>query len=485
MKLILKLSIFIPLFINISCNKPVPGPVNIKVKISDTLYGRIISGKLIFLYSKDTSAYLVFGVDPQNPHPVFTYDIEDWNPEDTIFINQFNDEWYKKFTDLKGEYACRVILDINNEERSSFVAGGNGYSKRLKQFIDPSEQTVTLFEINNKFDGWSFTESETIKEVKVRSELLSDFWKKDIFIQSAVILPKDFNPENNDYKVVYVFPGFGSSHASITYGTGQIDRYGMNTTGRPKVFVFMNGEFFQGYHHFADSENNGPWGTAFIREFIPFIEHKYGLENDNLKRFLMGQSSGAWTALWLQISYPGYFEHTFAASPDPVDFRVQGYNIYKRKSNYYYPENADSSGIAEGDNTKLYARLEDVLGEFGQVRSWEATFSPKTAEGDIAQLFDRGSGNINPETADKWKRYDISRIILNDPEKYGPIVTKKVHIFVSTDDPYGLNKSIELFNDELKKLNMEADINYYEGLGHNVWIGKMREYIHNIIDGTE
>jgi len=456
----------------------------IQVKFNDSLYKENVSGKLIFLLSKDTTEQLIYWVNPDNPHPVYTYDIVNWNLKDTIVINLFVEEWYKKFSELSGNYVCRVLFDMNTEERSSFVAKDNGYSKKYNYHFNAENTKTLFFNIDKKFEGWVFKESETMKEVILKSKFLTEFWGKDIYIKSAVLLPENFNLHNEDYQIVYILPGFASSHASVSYGTGQIDRYGINKVGKDKIFVFMNGEFFQGYHHFADSKNNGPWGKAFIEEFIPFINKTYGMNPDKSKNYLIGQSSGAWSAIWLLINYPNCFEHAFAASPDPIDFRAHGFDIYKNNANYYYPKDVDSLGMEKGNKTKDLAKLEFVLNEFGQIRSWEATFSPKNEDGNIMFLFDRESGNINPTTAEYWSNYDISKIVNSNPDKYKEVVSKKLHIFVSNDDPYGLNKSVELFEDMLKNINLKADINYYNRLGHNVWTDELRLYIHDIIDNN-
>ena len=44
--------------------------------------------------------------------------------------------------------------------------------------------------------------------------------------------------------------------------------------------------------------------------------------------------------------------------------------------------------------------------------------------------------------------------------------------------------SIELFEEMLKRNTIGADINYYDGLGHNVWTDELKLYIHNIIDNN-
>lgn len=457
----------------------------IKIRFKPDLYSEKLSGKLIIMFSKDMNAKLVYEVDPENPHPVFTYNIENWNPQDTIEIKKFDNEWFKKYSELKGSYTCRVIFDKNTEKRSSFVANGNGYSEKQTVLFKENQTEVISLQISKVFDGWIFNETENIKEIKFKSNCLSDFWGKDMFIESAVILPSGYKKNDKKYPLVFIFTGFGSSHAAITYGTLQIDKYGVNTIGKDKVFVYMNGSFFQGYHHFADSENNGPWGKAFTEEFIPYIEEHYNVINQPSQRFLMGQSSGAWTAVWLQVNYPQLFNGTFAASPDPLDFRATGFNIYRNNANFYYPEHPDSIALEKGKKKKLYAELEDIIGEFGQIRTWEATYSQKNKEGKIARLFNRKTGTVDQEVVEHWKKYDISKIIMQDPEKYQKLLSGKLHIFVSKHDPYGLSESVELIESILKDNKIPADIKYYEIKSHNIWCDEIRSHIHNIIDSQQ
>jgi pimeloyl-ACP methyl ester carboxylesterase len=466
----------------LSCSQDQSEGFCVKVKFDEEIFHSAQSGKLIFLFDQDTASSLSYWVNPFRPHPVFTYDLKHWNPEDTLLIFRFSEEWYKRFSELEGEYAFRVIFDCDTIKRSSLAVKGNGYSDKQKAVFAPGQEKEVTMEINHVFRGWVFQGNENILEERFRSEKLSRFWGYDMFIESAVVLPDDYGINQKEYALVFVFPGFGSHHASVTYGTGQIDRYGMNTVGEDKIFVFLNGEFFQGYHHFADSENNGPWGKAFTEEFLPYLESRYRVAKDPDKRYLMGQSSGAWTAVWLQVNYPDLFGGAFAASPDPLDFRAQAFNIYLPDANFYYPPQPDSAAIEEGNKKKLYAKLEYVLDEFGQVRTWEASYSPRRANGSVDELFDRNTGDIDPEVAAYWEKYDISKIIAADPIKYREKLSGKLHIFVAEDDPYGLERSVQLLESILIDNNIPADIQYFRGLGHNVWTDELRAYIHKQID---
>ena len=60
--------------------------------------------------------------------------------------------------------------------------------------------------------------------------------------------------------------------------------------------LFLDGNCSWGHSTYANSDNNGPWGDAFVNEFLPALEKKYRC---NGARFLAGHSSGGWSALWL------------------------------------------------------------------------------------------------------------------------------------------------------------------------------------------
>ena len=57
-----------------------------------------------------------------------------------------------------------------------------------------------------------FTETSHLKELKIKSKLLSDFHKKDIYIAGAVSLPDDYyTNSDNHYPVIFSIFGFGAN----------------------------------------------------------------------------------------------------------------------------------------------------------------------------------------------------------------------------------------------------------------------------------
>src|SRR6185295_2710367 len=100
-------------------------------------------------------------------------------------------------------------------------------------------------------------------------------------------------------------------------------------------------------HVFADSENNGPVGQALITELIPHIEKTYRALGVPGARFLNGHSSGGWSSLWLQVTYPEFFGGVWSTSPDPVDFRdFQRINLYRDKENMFTDAEGQARPIA-------------------------------------------------------------------------------------------------------------------------------------------
>lgn len=480
-----KTHIFIALILlslTIACNIQNDSRIKIEVSVVDSLYDNPISGKILILFHKDTSATLVWGPNPFNPQPFYRFDFENWDTKEALIIDEFNNWWDKPIDSLNGTYAMQIIIDIDTLERGYFAEGNNYSSKKIID-IDPTSNSIIDVKIEHPIPTWTFNESELIKEEQFKSNALSDFWGSPVKIKAGVVLPESYYYEpNKKYKVVYIFPGFGGNHAAISQGDYHINRYGVNTTGEEKIFVYCNGEFHQGYHHFADSENNGPWGRAFTEEFIQHIENKYRVIKGSDSRFLMGQSSGAWTSIWLQVNYPELFAGAFACSPDPIDFRATGNNIYRNNANFYNSEKIDSISQKDEEIPRRMAFMEETLNEYGQFKTWESTYSNKNENGNHYQLFDRKTGKINPEVAEQWKKYDISLIIQSDPAKFKNLLKNKLYIFVSSDDDYGLDKSIRLFKGITDSLAIETDIQFMDGLGHNVWTDDLRKYIHGIID---
>ena len=174
----------------------------------------------------------------------------------------------------------------------------------------------------------------------------------------------------------------------------------------------------EGTHEFADSVNNGPWGAALTKEFIPWLESKYRMDARRNGRFLNGHSSGGWATLQLQVNYPQIFGGTWSTSPDPSDFHdFTGPDLYAAHPNLYRKPDGSAwpimreKGQVQATMEQL-AKLEVVLGPYGgQLASFDWVFSPKGPSGAPEPMFDRKTGDVDPKVVAYWRdHYDLAHL---------------------------------------------------------------------------
>ncbi len=137
-------------------------------------------------------------------------------------------------------------------------------------------------------------------------------------------------------------------------------------------------------------------------------------------RFLTGHSArAAGRRLWLQVRYPKMFGGTWPTSPDPSDFHdFTNIDLYAPGANAYHDAHGKPIPLVR-DHGKLiatleqFAQLERVLGPYGgQFASFDWVFSPKGPDGRPLPLFDRATGDVDPEVAAYWRdHYDIAHRI--------------------------------------------------------------------------
>jgi hypothetical protein len=189
-------------------------------------------------------------------------------------------------------------------------------------------------------------------------------------------------------------------------------------------------------------------------------------------RFLTGHSSGGWSSLWLQVTYPEMFGGTWSTAPDVVDFRdYQQVNLYQSGSNIYVNENGQERPIARGNGRVLlwyrgFSKMEWVLGHGGQLHSFEAVFSPRGRDGKPLLLFDRETGAVDLKVARSWEKYDIRLILERNIKTLGPKLRGKVHVFMGDVDTYYLDGATKLLKKSLESLDSDAVVEFHPGKNH-------------------
>ncbi|MEP6902670.1 MAG: alpha/beta hydrolase-fold protein [Actinomycetota bacterium] len=449
--------------------------VHFKITLNSSVSKEPLSGRLLIFMTNNPKPLEEIEPDFMNPNAVYISGTEIMNLEagKSIEINADELAFPAKFSDApKGEYQVMALLDTNHSYTYNGAGAGDLYSNVVKVSMPSAETELTL---TKQVPERKYEIPANAKVIEFESPLLSAFWGRPIKMQASVVLPPSYDKSKTaKYPTVYNIHGYGGNHLGPLRGAADLTKQ-MSEGKRPEmIYVYLNANNSLGHHVFADSANNGPWGTALVNEFIPYLEKQFRMDAKPSGRFLTGHSSGGWSTLWVMISHPDFFGGTWSTSPDPVDFRgFTGWDLTK-----YPPQNAyaDAGGKEfnlvrdkgkEIMSVRQYAGQERVLGYYGgQFASFEAVFSPKGDSGQPMQIFDRDTGIINQFVAKSWEKYDISRVLRENWKTLGPKLKGKLHIIVGTADTFHLDEAVRLLDTELKKLGSDARIEYIEGRTH-------------------
>lgn len=319
--------------------------------------------------------------------------------------------------------------------------------------------------------------------VAFRSTLLSNFVHRPVDIGALVLLPDSYyKHRDRRYPAIYVVPAFEESDQVSEFRELRW-QLPMRQLGTDFVIVFLQGMVsIHGemvHTEFADSPNSGPWGAALTTEFIPATEAHFRTIASGQARFLFGHSSGGWSVLWLQITYPDMFNGAWALSPDPVDFHdFLGPDLTKPGQNFYRDSAGREYRICRSGGTDLTTLQSFVLGWQGcnlgparlrdtrqkpwperQMDTYDDVFSPARPDGTPAKLFDRKTGVIDPAVAHYWEEhYDITGIIVKRWNVLRPLLAGKLHVFVGADDTFHLEGPVMLMRNALTKLGSDAEL---------------------------
>lgn len=433
-----------------------------------------ISGRILIFMTKSEKPLSMIQPDFLDPNAVFISGTEISNLQSgkTVEINADDNTFPAKFSSApSGEYQMMALLDCDHSYTYDGAGAGDLLSdvKKVKMPVD-NEIELTL---SKKIPDQKIDVPAGAKIVEYESPLLSAFWGKPIKIQASVVVPPSYDQsKNKTYPTVYVIHGFGGNHLKPLRGVADL-RKAMSEGKRPEmIYVYLNANCPLGHHVFADSANNGPWGTALVNEFIPYLEKQYRMDARPSGRFLTGHSSGGWSTLWVMITHPDFFGGTWSTSPDPVDFhKFSGADFFKN-SNAFADDSGRDYPLIRADGREImslrqYSQQEPVLGYYGgQMSSFNAVFSPKGNDGQPMRLFNAETGQIDPLVLQSWEKYDIAKVLRDNWKTLAPKLKGKLHITVGTADTFHLNEAVELLQTELKSLGSDAKIDYVEGRNH-------------------
>lgn len=434
----------------------------VEVSYSPKVFDQPFSGNVLLYLSKDKKS-------PKNVFvgaellPVYRVTVKDLQPNEKVVFDDNAIAYPTSLSNIeRGEYYFQAVFDRQLNGRAIGNSVGNIYSQSIKSSLSKNHTEVINIVCDQLVEEYPFPESQLYKELKVKSSLLSSFHNKDIFVNAAVALPDSyFEDSTTSYPVVFHIYGFGANYNAPLRKNAHF-KLGQS----PAISVFLDGNCLEGHTVYANSDINGPWGDALVKEFIPALSNRYRTNGANL---LTGHSSGGWATLWLQVNYPKTFIGTWSSSPDPVDFRnLLGTNIYEAE-NLFVDKNGNPryeltiAGIFPIIKTKDVIQMERVIYRGEQMHSLDAVFGHRNKSGQIIRLADPESGAINSTALPYWERYDISLLLRSNWIQYQEDLKGKIRISIGDQDNFYLNKAVHLFEKEMVNLNAQMEFEYFPG----------------------
>jgi S-formylglutathione hydrolase FrmB len=402
-----------------------------------------------------------------------------------------------------GNYQVMVLLDTNH----SFAYAGVGPGCIVSPVVplhnfQPDDGGPLSLPLTARVPDEPLRENENLRLAVLRSDSLSAFMGRTVEMRAGVFLPPSYaSSGTRKYPTVFYIHGFAGSFADMWKagpdfsGPVPAQMYDEMRSNRwpEMIYVYLDATCPQGHHAFVDSVNNGPWETALVQEFIPYLEQTFRMAGTPATRFLTGHSSGGWSALWLQVTQPDFFGGVWATSPDPVDFRNWlGPNLARLPpDNFYFKADGGPRwlmriGSRDVVKNQEFAQWEAVLGDYGgQLASFEAAFSPRGNDGRPMRLFNRDTGAIDPLVEQAWEKYDLSRKLKDHWTELAPKLKGKLHLTVGSSDTIRIEEPVALLRDRLQNLGSDAKFSFLEGHDHfNVYDHGLAEKMAVEMSGT-
>jgi hypothetical protein len=476
-----------------------------------------LDGRVILLLSTNPDGEPRMQADPDSPLTfpyIFGVTVDGLKPGQPAVLDGNAFGWpASSLTALKaGDYTVQAVLNRyetfhradgsvvklppdKGEGQNWTIKPGNLYSKPIRMHVDPAHPVQTTLVLDQEISPIApKTDTPFVRHITIRSELLSKFWGRPMYLGAHILLPAGFDTHPKAHYPLMVFHGHFPDDISEFRTTppdpGLKPDYSerFHLAGYNRIQQQENYQFYQKWisPHFprylvveiqhanpfyddsyaVNSANLGPYGDAINKELIPAIEKQFRGIGQGWARFTYGGSTGGWEAMATQVLYPKMYNGAFVACPDPIDFRAYTVvDLYKDKSQYVL------QGAAEAvERPAMRNYLGEVFGtqrDFndqelaegdhgrsgGQFDIWQAVFSPEGKDGYPAPIYDKRTGEIDHAIADYWREhYDLTHIIQRDWKTLGPDLAGKLHIYVGSADSFYLNDAVYLAQATLESL---------------------------------
>lgn len=468
--------------------QPSPGP-RVEISFAASARHEPVTGMVYFAISRDNRQTPIEQASPTGV-PLFSHYVENLAPGATVTLTAADrgyplaslrdvpagDYWVQPFVSVYTRFPRAdghvVWMHMDQWEGQNWKRSpGNIYGDPVRVHIDPSSTTPVRLVADKVIPPVQVPpDTQYVKHIKIKSDILSKWWGQPIYLGATVLLPKGYD-EHPDvrYPVNYVQGhfslgapgGFGRAGGGGREQRSKDPRtfdalWLANDTPR---FIYVTLQHPSPYYddsYSVNSENNGPYGDAIMKELLPAVEQQFRVIREPWARMLSGGSTGGWIALAQQVFYPDFYGATFASCPDAVDFNYhQIVNVYNDANAYYLdpgwmkvdrpnqrrPDGSIVSMMKDENHYEL--TVGDHSRSGGQWDIWEATYSPVGPDGYPRRIWNKETGEIDHAVAEQWKKYDLLNVLKTNWPTLGPKLADKLNVYVGDMDSYYLNDAVE------------------------------------------
>ncbi|MGH8401124.1 MAG: alpha/beta hydrolase, partial [Gammaproteobacteria bacterium] len=248
---------------------------------------------------------------------VAAQEVQHLMPGGSVVVDADSMAFPKAFSQLQpGTYDVQAVLDVNHDY--NYRGRGTGDILSDVATVQLGGKTDAIPNLNltqvegARFQPWQappngpkegrekFVKAlagahANAQEIDFVSPALSAFWGRPIHMRGWVLTPPGYAAHKDEhYPTVYMTHGFGGNVDTLTFSATDVWSKMSDGETPPMIWVLLDESSATGTHEFADSVNNGPWGTALTTELIPYLESNYRMDARSSGRFLTGHSSGGW-----------------------------------------------------------------------------------------------------------------------------------------------------------------------------------------------
>ncbi len=503
-----------------------------------------VTGRVFVIVSRDAGEEPRLGTGVTG-HPLWGVDVRGLAAGDEVVVSAdaetFSGYPLPDFDELPaGDYYVQAFVNVyttfhradghvieahmnSGAFQDPFKAPGNAHSSvqkvtvgkdglpELTLSIDQVIQPPRPLKAGEVLQQGNFDDTEWVRYVKIRSEMLSEFWGQDMYLGANVLLPPGYDPDGDErYPVLYMQghssgltpmpwapeewfkPGYEPSHPAVgPQLDGFYEAWTSGALPRFVIITFRDANPYFDTSYSVNTPNVGPYGDALTQELIPYLEENFNIVDERWGRVLAGRSTGGWEAAAMMVFYPDLFAVSYPWAPDPIDFRkLMQINIYEFENAFVnqlewieteLPAQRETDGlinyhVADEHAYEQVVATRDRSG--GQWAIWQALYSPVGDDGYPVPLWNPETGDIDRAVARYWRdHWDLSHIIERDWNTLGPKISGRMHFAVGRRDNYYLEQAVYLTEQRMSALdNPPANATFQYGIGgRHSWIGHSPE----------